>query len=123
MRHSKETRIATWIQHLPTEKNLQAKILRDLESRNIFNFKVITANKRGIPDIICCINSRFVAFEIKRLTGLKNSISYKHSQVSSVQKLKGSEIASSGGLIFFIDSFESYLLILKSLGLEVENEQ
>lgn len=121
MRRSKETRVATWVQHLPTEKNLQAKILRDLESKNIFNFKVITANKRGIPDIICCINGRFVAFEVKRLTGLKNSPKYKHSQVSSVQKLKGSEINSSGGLVIFIDSFESYLLALKSLNLEVEN--
>lgn len=121
MRHSKETRVATWVQHLPSEKNLQAKILRDLESRAIFNFKVITANKRGIPDIICCINGKFVAFEIKRLTGLKNSPNYKHSQVSSAQKIKGSEIAAAGGLMLFIDSFGSYLLALKSLGLEVEN--
>lgn len=121
MAQTSKHQINTWNLHLPTEKSLQAKIIKDLESRDIFNFKVITANKRGVPDIVCCINGRFVALEIKRLTGLKNSIRYRHSQVAEIQKVKNAEISKSGGLAFFVDSFESYLLILKSLAVKVEN--
>ena len=50
----------------PLEKDIQAKILEYLTKRGVFHFKAIVSSKLGIPDIITCINGRFVCFEVKR---------------------------------------------------------
>ncbi len=46
--------------------SLQSKILTHLRSLpNVWAVKVITANERGVPDILCCVRGRFLAIEVK----------------------------------------------------------
>ena len=45
---------------------LQTKILKILKSLpRCWAIKVISANERGCPDILCCYEGRFVAIEVK----------------------------------------------------------
>lgn len=46
--------------------SLQSKILHHLRSQpHVWAIKVITANERGCPDILCCVHGRFLAIEVK----------------------------------------------------------
>lgn len=49
-----------------TEQKIQSNIIKYLESEGHYVVKVITASKKGVPDLIACINGRFVAIEVKR---------------------------------------------------------
>ena len=48
------------------EQAIQKKILKELKHLEIYAYKNITTNKKGVPDIICCYLGRFIAFEVKR---------------------------------------------------------
>jgi len=41
----------------------------------------------GIPDIICCLNGRFVAFEVKTETGKLTKL--QESTIQKIQRAKG----------------------------------
>ena len=54
----------------PSEYKLQKIILAYL--RNLpgcWSVKIITANERGVPDIVCCYKGKFFAFELKSQKG------------------------------------------------------
>lgn len=71
-----------------SESEIQKSILDYLSTvPDLFCFKSITSNKRGIPDIIICYKGRFIALEVKSPTG----------QVAEIQKLRISEIQNSKG--------------------------
>lgn len=109
--------IKSWVSLNPLEQSLQAKILRDLDSRGIFNFKCITANKRGIPDIIACINGKFVAIEVKR----NHSVNAK-ANISHIQDIQISKIKESKGFACVVSSLEEYQLLMESFGIKVANK-
>ena len=44
---------------------LQKYVLEYLSQFTSTKFNVITANRRGIADIVCCIKGRFIAIEVK----------------------------------------------------------
>lgn len=50
------------------ESELQKKILDYIKSKGHYCFKVIQANKSGVPDVIVCRqpDGKFIALEIKR---------------------------------------------------------
>ena len=58
------------------EQRIQSKIMQYLKKEGIYAFKTITLGRKGIPDIIACVNGRFVAIEVKqpggRLTELQS---------------------------------------------------
>lgn len=78
------------------EKDIQAKCLRKLkETPGVWSVKTIATNKGGVPDIICCVNGLFVAFEIKA----------KGREATPLQEYNGRMIRKSGGEWHLIDDY------------------
>lgn len=75
------------------ESRLQSKVIDWLKYRGIYHFKVIGANKRGVPDLIACIDGRFVAMEFKS----------SHGTQSKLQKLHQQKIEEDGGLYLLVN--------------------
>lgn len=88
------------------EKNIQASILKYLDSQGIYSVKVVRANRYGIPDILCCINGKFAAFEVKRAGG----------KTSKNQFIELEKIKSAGGASFRVYSVEEVKAALAMLG-------
>ena len=59
----------------------------------------------GIPDIIACINGRFVAFEVKTPTG----------KLTRLQEITIEKIRSAGGRAYKVTSAADVTEILKEL--------
>lgn len=56
------------------EQALQKKLIKYLEAQGYYCIKVLTASKRGVPDIIACSpDGRFVAIEVK-LPGMRHTV-------------------------------------------------
>ncbi len=79
-----------------TEQQLQRKLLRYLESKGHYNTKVISANKKGVPDIIACVKGRFYGIEVKLPNG----------KVSELQEYNLEKIKASGGVGVVIRSLD-----------------
>ena len=47
------------------EQDIQAKIQKYIKARGGYVIKTITSNRAGIPDLLCCINGRFIGIEVK----------------------------------------------------------
>lgn len=49
------------------ESKLQDKCIEYLKSQGIYHINIFGSGRtaKGAPDLICCINGRFVAFELK----------------------------------------------------------
>jgi hypothetical protein len=87
------------------EKELQAKCLRYLKTIKAWSVKTIASNRAGVPDILACINGKFIAFEIKR----------KGESVTPLQAYNGREIRTAGGEWFMIDDYEKFKQIINSI--------
>lgn len=72
------------------EQDIQKKIITYLESIGAYVVKVITANKSGVPDILACLNGRFIAIEVKTPESRNN--------VSALQAYNLSKISECDGL-------------------------
>ena len=79
-----------------TESAIQAQILAYLRSIGGYAIKVITATVSGNPDIICCLNGKFVAIEVKQLG----------KRPTQLQQLKLARIRECGGTAFVACSVE-----------------
>jgi Holliday junction resolvase len=73
---------------MTSEQDIQKKIIKYLEMQDAFCFKVIAANKNGIPDIIACVDSVFYGIEVKKPGG----------RVSKIQEIQLSRIEAAGGV-------------------------
>lgn len=88
------------------EQVIQTKILKDLEASNIWCFKTIRCNRRGIPDIVGILkNGIFFAIEVKTEKG----------KATELQKLEIEAITSNKGLCAICHSFEDYQVFKKQL--------
>lgn len=61
--------------------------------------------KAGDPDLILCVDGRFVGVEVKTDTG----------RLSPLQHLRGEEIKKSGGLFLVVRSLSELIIQLKNL--------
>ncbi len=74
-----------------TEQQIQKKILTmQEETYDAYTVKVVSASRGGVPDILCCIEGRFVAIEVKRPESKNN--------VSKLQEYNLSKIEQRGGI-------------------------
>jgi len=78
------------------EQDIQAKIQKYLKARGAYVIKTITSNRAGIPDILCCLEGRFIGIEVK-LPG---------KQASPLQLANGTMIEAAGGLFLVATSAE-----------------
>lgn len=77
--------------------SLQSKVLRFLERQpDTWVIKVEVANKRGCPDILCCVKGQFYGIEIKE----------GKQYVSSIQAEQLKRIQAAGGKTMVIRSIE-----------------
>ena len=80
------------------EQAVQKKIIKYLESLGAWTCKTITTNKRGTPDVLACLDGRFIAIEVKAPG--------KMSTVSELQQFQLDKIAATGGNAIAADSLE-----------------
>ena len=88
------------------EKAVENKIKKWLKDKGYWFFKVHGSifQPAGIPDILACINGKFVAIEVKRTKG---------GVVSPLQKAQIEKIKENGGIAGVANSMDEFLEILK----------
>lgn len=72
---------------MESEKSIQKQIIRYLKQNGYYFFKTITCNRGGVPDIIVCYSSYFIAIEVKTQKG----------KLSKLQELELMDIRNAGG--------------------------
>lgn len=69
------------------ESYMQTKILKWLRSQGYYAVKIISTTKNGSPDIIACINGKFVGIEVK----------IDYNELTELQKYNQRQIIAAGG--------------------------
>ena len=78
---------------------LQSDILKYIKKHdNAVAYKIEVANERGVPDIICCANGRYVAIEVK----------YGTDRASKIQEAQVDRIIEAKGSAWFIRDFKVF---------------
>lgn len=82
----------------PLEKYIETKIRGYLDGLGAYHVKTHGSvySRAGVPDIIACVNGKFIAIEVKRPRGV----------VSALQKANLKMIEQSGGVVFVAYSVE-----------------
>jgi len=85
---------------------LQASIIKHLKGLNFcWVIKVIVANERGCPDILCCYRGRFYAIEVKN----------EGDKLSPIQSVQIEKINKSMGMAFEARSLNDVKKVINSL--------
>lgn len=89
------------------ESNLQKKCINHLKAKGVYTLNLYGdgMSGKGKPDLITCINGKFVAFEFK----------VGANDMQDDQKLHKIWIERSGGLHFTPYTFEEFKTILEGL--------
>ena len=85
-----------------TEKELQTKIISDLDKRGWIVVKTIVLSKSGFPDVFAFKNSRAIFFEVKAKNGVR----------SKLQQYRISQLQAEGFTAEFVDDYDNYLRII-----------
>ena len=85
-----------------TEKELQSKIIADLDKRGWIVVKTITLSKSGFPDVFAFKTGKAIFFEIKAKNGVR----------SKLQEYRISQLKAEGFTAEFIDDYIDYLRII-----------
>lgn len=88
-----------------SESKIQAEILSWLNSQELFCFKVIAANKRGIPDICCVIAGSPLFFEVKAANG----------KLHPLQEYQIGVIERAGGQAYVVRSLDEVKAIISEI--------
>lgn len=73
-----------------SEQQIQKKIIDYLNRIGAYSVKTITVNRAGTPDILACLNGKFIAIEVKRLG----------KKATPLQEHHINEIKKAGGIAF-----------------------
>lgn len=89
------------------EKKLQDKAIRYLKERGIYYLNLYGDGRsgKGKPDIIACLNGRFVAFELK----------VGENDLQDDQKLHKIRIERSNGLHYSPYTLEEFIRIVEAI--------
>ena len=87
------------------EQTIQGKIITYLEKQGFYVINVITASKNGVNDLIACSpTGRFWSIEVKK----------PGEEPSKLQFYNIDEVEERGGVAFWCDSFQSFLMKYKN---------
>lgn len=91
------------------EKYLENKIKKYLKDNNYYHFKFFANShtKSGVPDIIACVNGRFIGIEVKNPNG--------KGVLSPLQQYNIDFINKSGGYAVVIDNYNDFLNFIKEI--------
>lgn len=89
------------------EKKLQDKAVAYMKGRGIYSLNLYGDGRsgKGKPDLVACINGRFVAFELK----------VDKNDMQDDQKIHKLRIERSNGLHFSPYTFEEFVKIVEDL--------
>ena len=73
-----------------TEQAIQANLIEHLKGLGAYTVKTIAVSKAGVPDILCCLDGRFIGIEVKRPE--------KKENVTRLQQKNLDWIIDAGGL-------------------------
>ena len=94
---------------MASEKAFENKIKQYLKSQNIWHVKFFAnrMTKVGVPDILACVNGRFVAIEVKAEKGKPSEI-----QLWNIEKIK-----DSGGIamVLYPDQFDIFKDLIQDI--------
>lgn len=85
------------------ESDTQTRIIKWLNTIGAYVIKTISANKNGIPDILCCYEGRFYGFEVKSEKG----------RATALQKYNIDQIRAAGGVGEVVKTVEEVKCTLK----------
>ena len=89
-----------------SEKQLQRQIIQYLSTLpNVWVVKTIVTNMRGCPDLLCCINGKFVGMEVKQESGRPTPLQLAQMQM----------IWKAGGLAYVVKSLDEVRNIVKGI--------
>lgn len=79
-----------------SEAVIQNKIIKYLKSIGAYTIKTISTNRNGTPDILCCLDGKFIALEVKNNKGITSALQEHHIK----------EIKNCGGIATVVRSVE-----------------
>ena len=85
-----------------TEKELQTKIIADLDKRGWIVVKTIVLSKSGFPDVFAFKNCQAIFFEVKAKNGVR----------SKLQQYRIKQLQAEGFTAEFVDDYDTYLSII-----------
>jgi len=89
------------------EQKIQKKITNWLESEGYYVIKVVSATRAGVPDILTCVNGKFVGIEVKTPKTKSN--------VSPLQAFNLTKIVVCGGHSLVAWSLEQVKEFIKEI--------
>ena len=90
------------------ESKIQKSIIDWLTAKGCYVFKVMTANRAGVSDIIACYKGLFVALEVKTATGRASPLQLEHLR----------QIKAAGGIGRIVRSVDDVKLIFRKIDCE-----
>ena len=97
---------------MKSEKKVQTEILDWIKSIEGYTIKTIVSNRKGIPDIICCFEGRFIAIEVK-------AENKDFRDVSKLQRLELGKVNDAGGFGFYANSLDYVKIIFDAYLMEL----
>ena len=93
-----------------TEKTFQRKLIKLIEKNNgyVVKFNASAISKIGVPDLLACINGKFVGLEVKKENGKPSEI-----QLWNIEQIK-----KSGGIAMVVkpSDYENVEKLIEKLG-------
>jgi Holliday junction resolvase len=93
------------------EAKVKAKVVKQLQALGAYYFSPVTGGygRSGVPDIVACINGRFVGIECKAGKGVTTALQDKNLEA----------IRQNGGKAFVLneDNVDSLTAVLKVMGM------
>lgn len=91
------------------EKKFEEKIKKFLDSLGAWHLKTYSdgVQRSGIPDLLCCVNGRFVAVEVKSETGRPTAL-----QVWNIERIR-----EAGGIamVLYPKDFDDFKRLMLEL--------
>lgn len=89
------------MKHMTKEKYIENKIKIFLKANNHYFIKIHGSGvqKSGVPDILACINGKFVGIEVKQEKGKPSRLQIEHQRL----------IEESGGKSIIVYSYSDFL--------------
>lgn len=76
-----------------------------MKQQGIYSIKIVSGNRGGLPDIVACVNGKFVAFEIKR----------DGAKLTALQACNREQIEQAGGKFFIANNLQDIVQILREI--------
>ena len=89
------------------EAAVQTSIINYLVWLGAWVVKTIATTKNGTPDVLACLNGRFIGIEVKKPGG----------KASPLQKVQLRKIKEAGGLSITADNLNDVKIMLESSGI------